>query len=79
MINIEDMRDAGAVIDPVDDAIGAASSAATTGQRPEQRLWSTYALSRPGTRTARVTALVSGAGTGSYVGRVGLEPTTGGL
>src|SRR6185312_14781655 len=37
---------------------------------------SNYALCRPGTRTARVTALVSGAGTGSYVGRVGLEPTT---
>jgi hypothetical protein len=26
-----------------------------------------------------VTARVSGAGAGSYVGRVGLEPTTGGL
>src|ERR1700683_1388093 len=33
-----------------------------------------YALGRPGTRTARVTALVSGAETGSYVGRVGSNP-----
>ena len=49
------------------------------GRRERHPVWSNYALCRPGTRTARVTALVSGAGTGSYVGRVGLEPTTGGL
>ena len=35
------------------------------GRRERHPVWSNYALCRPGTRTARVTALVSGAGNGS--------------
>ncbi len=38
MANIEDMDNAAVFIDPVDDAIGAAPGAVTTGERPEQRL-----------------------------------------
>ena len=38
MVNIEDVHHAAALIDPVDDAIGAAPGAMTSGERPEQRL-----------------------------------------
>src|SRR6516162_2897644 len=38
VVNIEDVHHAAALIDPVDDAIGAAPSAVTSGERPEQRL-----------------------------------------
>jgi len=37
MINNEDVHNAAALIDAIDDAIGAAPSAMTTGQRSEQR------------------------------------------
>jgi hypothetical protein len=58
--------------------MAAPSGASRLGEAGTPPRMVNYALCRPGTRTARVTALVSGAGTGSYVGRVGLEPTTGG-
>ena len=38
VVNIEDMDNAAVLIDPVDDAIGAAQGGMTTGERPEQRL-----------------------------------------
>src|SRR5580692_7611885 len=37
-VNIEDVHDAAALINPVDDATGAAPGAVTSGERPEQRL-----------------------------------------
>ena len=38
VVNIKDMDDATVLIDPVDDAIGAALGAVTASERPEQRL-----------------------------------------
>jgi hypothetical protein len=38
VLNIEDVPDAAVLIDPVHDAISAAPSAVTTGERPGQRL-----------------------------------------
>jgi DNA-binding transcriptional MerR regulator len=38
MIDVENVNDAAALVDPVDDAIGAAAGTMTTCQRPEQRL-----------------------------------------
>ncbi len=38
VVNIEDMDYAAGLVDPVDDSIGAPPGAATTGERPEQRL-----------------------------------------
>src|SRR5215472_17402392 len=38
VINVEYVDDAAVLLDPVDDAIGAAPGTVTTGQRPEQRL-----------------------------------------
>jgi hypothetical protein len=38
VINIEYVHNAAVLVEPVDDAIGAAPSAVTTGERPEQRL-----------------------------------------
>src|SRR5271169_1642687 len=37
VVNIEDVDNAAGLVDPVDDAIGAAPSTVTTGERPEQR------------------------------------------
>ena len=38
MIDVENVNDAAAFVNPVDDAIGAAPGPMTTGQWPEQRL-----------------------------------------
>jgi hypothetical protein len=38
VVNVEDLDCAAVLIDPVDDAVGAAPSAVTTSKRPEQRL-----------------------------------------
>jgi hypothetical protein len=38
VVNIEDMDNAAVLIDPVDDAIGAAPGTMTASERPEQRL-----------------------------------------
>ena len=38
MIDVENVNDAAVLVDPVDDAIGAAPGPMTTGQRPDQRL-----------------------------------------
>lgn len=38
VVNIEDVDNAAVLVDPVDDAIGAAPGAVTTGERPEQGL-----------------------------------------
>jgi hypothetical protein len=38
VVNIEDVDDAAALVDPVDDAIGAAPGAMTASERPEQWL-----------------------------------------
>jgi hypothetical protein len=38
VVDVEDVGHPAGVVDPVDDAIGAAPGAVTTGQRPEQRL-----------------------------------------
>src|SRR5215472_7351066 len=38
MIDVENVHDAAALVDAVDDAISAAPGTMTTGQRPEQRL-----------------------------------------
>jgi hypothetical protein len=37
VVNIEDVDNATVFVDPVDDAISAASGAVTAGKRPEQR------------------------------------------
>ena len=37
VVDIEDVDHAAALIDPVDDAVGAAPGAMTAGKRPEQR------------------------------------------
>src|SRR5215510_4824323 len=38
VVNVEDMDHAAVLVDPVDDAIGAAPGTVATGERPEQRL-----------------------------------------
>jgi hypothetical protein len=38
VVNIEDVDNAAVLIDPADDAIGAAPGAVTASKRPEQRL-----------------------------------------
>src|SRR5262249_31743682 len=38
VVDVEYVDDAAVLVDPVDDAIGAAPGTVTTGQRPEQRL-----------------------------------------
>jgi hypothetical protein len=38
VVNIEDVDNAAVLIDPVDDAIGAAPGTVTASERPEQRL-----------------------------------------
>jgi len=38
VVNIEDVDDAAALVDPVNDAIGPAPGAVTASERPEQRL-----------------------------------------
>ena len=38
MVNIEDMDNTAALVDPVNDAIGAAPGTVTASKRPEQRL-----------------------------------------
>jgi hypothetical protein len=37
MIDVENVNDAAALVNPVNDAIGSAPCALATGQRPEQR------------------------------------------
>src|SRR5205085_8792128 len=38
VVNVEDIDNAAVLIDPVDDAVGAAPGAVTASKRPEQRL-----------------------------------------
>jgi hypothetical protein len=38
VVDVENVDNAAVLVDPVDDAIGAAQGAVTTGERPEQRL-----------------------------------------
>jgi hypothetical protein len=38
VVNVQNVDNAAVLVDPVDDAIGAAQGAVTTGERPEQRL-----------------------------------------
>jgi hypothetical protein len=35
VVNVEDVDNAGLLVDPVDDAIGAAKGTVTAGERPE--------------------------------------------
>jgi hypothetical protein len=48
VVNIEDMDNATVLIDPVDDAIGAAPGAVTTSERPEERLADPVWIDREG-------------------------------
>jgi hypothetical protein len=45
-IDVENVNDAAALVDPVDDAIGAAQRTVTTGQWPEERLTYTVRADR---------------------------------
>jgi hypothetical protein len=65
VLDVENVNDAAALVDPVDDAIGAAPRTVTTGQWPEERLTYTRVVFTVTTNQSR-----------SYRGRVPVPPET---